>query len=103
MSGANYVVSLFFVRLLAPADYGTFSISFSRFLLLSGVHNAIVLEPLSIIGPKRYASAILPYLRSATIVHLITAGGLSVFVVSVSLLLPLQHRSVAQALQGMAV
>jgi hypothetical protein len=102
VSGANYFVSVFFVRLLSPSDYGAFSISFSLFLLLAGLHNAIVLEPLSVVGPKRYAVAMAPYLRAATIVHLMTAGGLALSVAAMSLLLPAGQHSVAEALQRMA-
>src|SRR5437667_7608851 len=64
MSGSNFAVGLFFARILTPADYGSFSIVFSVFLLLAALHNALVLEPLSVVGPKRYAGVAASYLRT---------------------------------------
>ncbi|MBI9050317.1 MAG: hypothetical protein JEZ00_12920 [Anaerolineaceae bacterium] len=51
-SGTNFFVSLLLARWLSSDDYGTFSVLFSFFLLISGIYVSFLLEPLSIFGSK---------------------------------------------------
>ncbi|MCX6026925.1 MAG: polysaccharide biosynthesis C-terminal domain-containing protein [Chloroflexi bacterium] len=61
-SGSNFILNILLARWLAPSDYGAFAVAYSVFLFLSGFHNAILLEPMSIIGPANYADRLDQYL-----------------------------------------
>jgi O-antigen/teichoic acid export membrane protein len=63
-STANFVMNVLLARWLAPADYGSFSVSWSFCLVFSAFHNAIILEPMSVVGPAEYGSGLRGYLRS---------------------------------------
>ena len=61
-----------------PADvYGAFAVAFAGFLLVSAFHNAILLEPLTVLGPARHAKELLAYFREQMVVHAILVGALS--------------------------
>ncbi len=68
-SAANFILNILLVRWLMPSEYGVFVIAFSVFLFISGFHNALVLEPMSVIGASRYKGQISPYLEKTTIIH----------------------------------
>jgi O-antigen/teichoic acid export membrane protein len=56
-SGANFALQLLLARWLAPSAYGTFAVAFAAFLFLSGFYNALVLEPMSVLGAQREAAS----------------------------------------------
>src|SRR5260370_40120814 len=53
-SGAGFAVNLLLARWLAPESYGAFAVAFAGFLFVSGFHNVLLLEPISVMGPLRY-------------------------------------------------
>src|SRR3972149_2929972 len=61
-SGSNFILNILLARWLASPDYGAFAVAYSVFLFLSGFHNAILLEPMSVIGPANYANRLDDYL-----------------------------------------
>jgi O-antigen/teichoic acid export membrane protein len=63
-STANFVMNILLARWLAPADYGSFSVSWSFCLVFAAFHNAIILEPMSVVGPAEYGSGLPGYMRS---------------------------------------
>ena len=73
VSGANFVLNILLARWFTPAEYGAFAIAFSVFLFLSGFHNALILEPMSVIGPSRYKGQLAKYLEVTIWIH----GGLT--------------------------
>jgi O-antigen/teichoic acid export membrane protein len=68
-SGSNFILNILLARWLLPTDYGAFSVAFSFFLFLSGFHNAILLEPMSVIGPANYAGRMAVYLDRQIHLH----------------------------------
>jgi O-antigen/teichoic acid export membrane protein len=67
LSGANFALSLCYARWLVPDQYGVFAILLAVFLFLSGFHNAMLLEPMSVLGPstenatrRKYIGALIP-------------------------------------------
>jgi O-antigen/teichoic acid export membrane protein len=76
-SGAGFVVNLFLARWLSPSLYGAFAVAFAASLFVSGFHNVLVLEPLSVYGPARHASNLLAYFRVQTRLHFFLVGALS--------------------------
>jgi O-antigen/teichoic acid export membrane protein len=61
-SGSNFILNILLARWLTQQDYGTFSVAFTVVLVLSGFHNAIQLEPMSVIGPADYPGELDEYL-----------------------------------------
>ncbi len=76
-SAAGFGVNIVLARLVAPEIYGAFAVAFAGFLFISGFHNVLLLEPLSVFGPSRYAGRFPQYFRSQLVIHSILVGGLS--------------------------
>lgn len=60
---ANFGLSVYLARVLFPEGYGAFSWAFSVFLVASSVHSALLLEPMSVLGPARHREDLPGYLR----------------------------------------
>lgn len=76
-SGAGFVVNLLLARWMAPETYGAFAVAFAAFVFVSGFHNVLLLEPLSVLGPSRHNGRLPSYLRAQVEVHVLLVGGLS--------------------------
>jgi O-antigen/teichoic acid export membrane protein len=76
-SGAGFAVNLLLARWMAPEVYGAFAVAFAGFLFVSGFHNVLLLEPMSVMGPSRYAGNLRAYFRLQLVVHAILVGALS--------------------------
>jgi O-antigen/teichoic acid export membrane protein len=76
-SGAGFGVNLLLARWMAPEVYGAFAVAFAGFLFMSGFHNVLVLEPMSVLGPSRYSGNLPAYFRAQFAVHVILVGALS--------------------------
>jgi O-antigen/teichoic acid export membrane protein len=62
ISGSNFVLSILLARYLGEDQYGAYALAFSTFVLLSLIHQALVLEPLSVFGPSVYRKSLRHYL-----------------------------------------
>ncbi|MFY9527630.1 MAG: hypothetical protein WBC04_14220 [Candidatus Acidiferrales bacterium] len=62
ISGSNFVLSIILARYLSASQYGTYAMALSTFVLFSLVHQALVLEPMSVLGPSLYRGSIRHYL-----------------------------------------
>ncbi|HLV88236.1 MAG TPA: lipopolysaccharide biosynthesis protein [Candidatus Sulfotelmatobacter sp.] len=51
------MVNVALARTQTKEDYGTFALSYSIFMFLSGLHSAMVLEPFTVYGSGRYQGA----------------------------------------------
>jgi glycosyltransferase involved in cell wall biosynthesis len=56
VSGSNFWLSILLARWLAPEQYGAYALAFSIFFFVSAVHQALLLEPMSVFGPSEYAT-----------------------------------------------
>jgi O-antigen/teichoic acid export membrane protein len=63
-SGSNFILNIILARWLTQQDYGAFSVAFSLVLFFSSFHNAIQLEPMSIIGPANYSEDLDEFLHA---------------------------------------
>lgn len=72
---AALAANLLLARWLAPEAYGAFVLGFSMLLIASTVHGALVLEPMSVLGPSRGDAELRAYLQmQVTKIHLLVVG-----------------------------
>jgi O-antigen/teichoic acid export membrane protein len=69
MSGANLLLNITLARWMVPADYGAFAVAFAFLLVLSGPHSALLIDPLSVVGPRQFAGRYTSYARSLIAMH----------------------------------
>jgi len=69
VAGSGFIVTVLLSRWLAPKDYGAYAVAFSIFLFIAGLHNALVLEPMSVFGPSAYRSSLRAYLAKLVRLH----------------------------------
>ena len=68
-SAAGFGVNVLLSRWTSAPEYGAFAVAFAGYLFLSGFHNVLLLEPLSVMGPARHAANLRPYFRAQLRVH----------------------------------
>jgi O-antigen/teichoic acid export membrane protein len=86
-SGAGFGVNLLLARWMTPKVYGAFAVAFAGFLFVSGFHNVLLLEPLTVLGPSRHAGKLPAYFRAQIKVHGLLVGGLSAAVLLAGVIL----------------
>ena len=74
--GINFVLA----RWLPTHIYGAFAVAFAVYLFVSGFHNVLLLEPLSVLGPARHAQRLPAYFRAQIATHAALVGILAVLV-----------------------
>lgn len=74
---AGLLVNLLLARWLPAQQYGAFALAFALFLFLAGIHNALVLEPISVNGPANYPRNLADYFEAQIWVHLAFSGALA--------------------------
>lgn len=62
ISGSNFAIGILLARWLAPNEYGVYALTFSIFLLLSQIQQALLLEPQSVLGPAEFSRRLPEYL-----------------------------------------
>jgi O-antigen/teichoic acid export membrane protein len=68
-SAAGFAANVLLARWMPPAEYGAFAVAFAGYLFLTLFHNALLLEPLSVIGPARHVARLGEYFRAQMRVH----------------------------------
>jgi O-antigen/teichoic acid export membrane protein len=84
-SAAGFGVNVFLARWVPVEIYGAFAVAFAALLFISGFHNVLLLEPLSIFGPSRYAGRLREYFTTQLVIHTFLAGAFSVAAISAGL------------------
>ncbi len=104
-SGAGFALNLLLAMWLAPSEYGAFAVGFAIFLVLSGLHNAILIEPVSILGPSRHSERLGPYLRRQVVLHFLLTLPTSITVAAIGATLQASAStaSVGRCLVGLGV
>ncbi len=75
---AGLLVSLLLARWLSAQEYGAFALAFALFLFLSALHNALVMEPMSVMGHGSYQPILTDYFEAQIWVHLAFCAVLAV-------------------------
>lgn len=69
VSGGSFLVNVLLARWLDPAGYGAYALGTYSFLLISTLHDALILEPMSVLGPARYSDRLPGYFRTQLRLH----------------------------------
>ena len=59
---SNFVLSVLLARLLAPQEYGAFTVAYVLFWVSSSLHTALLTEPMMVFGPGKYRDQLSEYL-----------------------------------------
>jgi O-antigen/teichoic acid export membrane protein len=101
LSGSNFALNILLARWLSPAEYGVFALAFTVFIFISGFHNALILEPMSVLGSTRFAERLPKYLGNLIWLHFALSGGISALIAFIALVL--QGRTFSGALWAIAL
>ena len=102
ISGSNFVLSILLARYLGAEQYGAYALAFSTFILISLIHQALVLEPLSVFGPSVYRSSLRRYLGLVMWLQLAMGAFFVIAASSVGIFSSLESSLVAMSFAGMA-
>ena len=70
-SAANFILSILLARWLLPSHYGVFSLAFAVYQFGYQAHNALIVEPMSVLGPARMSHRLRDYLRDQIKLHFV--------------------------------
>ena len=76
-SGAGFGVNLLLARWMPAEVYGAFVLAYAGFLFISGFHNVLLLDPMSVMGPSRHAQRLRAYFRAQFLTHMVLVATLS--------------------------
>ena len=69
ISGSNFAISVLLARWMAGEQYGAYALAFSAFILVSQLHQALLLEPMSVYGSSVYRGRLRHYLGTLLWMH----------------------------------
>jgi O-antigen/teichoic acid export membrane protein len=103
-SGSNFALSVLLARWLAPEQYGAYAVALSIFFFVSTVHQALLLEPMSVLATSEYSGRRREYAGAMLWFHV----GFSIFVLAVFgagawLAASAGDRNLSSALAGLAL
>lgn len=62
ISASNFLLGIVLARYLGSEQYGAYALAFSTFVLLSLIHSALAMEPMSVFAPSIYRKTLPEYL-----------------------------------------
>ena len=87
-SGSNFIINVLLARWFSSELYGIFSIVFSIYLFASSFHNALILEPMTILGPANYSENIHAFVVTQIKIHFPFTAAMGLFLVIAGYLFP---------------
>ncbi|MCC6612968.1 MAG: oligosaccharide flippase family protein [Anaerolineae bacterium] len=103
-SGSNFLVSVLLARWMTYDDYGGFTYAYSLFLLLVNFHNALLVEPFTIVGSSQHRFSLRTYTQRVAKLQVYWTLITSVIGLPIGLVLWLAGDAVlGQALLGLAL
>ncbi len=85
ISVAGFGLNVLLARWLRAEAYGAFAVAFAGFLFVSGFHNVLLLEPLTVLGPARHSRRLPEYFREQAAIHALLVGSLAVLTLTVGI------------------
>jgi len=90
--GTIFLVNVFLARFQSKDAYGMFVLTYSVFTLLSGIHNALVLEPFTVYASGQYRKVFTDYFsftfRANTLISLLLVGIVMLVILGLLLFAP---------------
>jgi O-antigen/teichoic acid export membrane protein len=83
-AAVGFAVNIALARWLSADAYGAFAVAFATFLFISGFHNVLLLEPLTVMGPSRHPNRLPTYFREQIVIHVLLVGGLAAVILLAS-------------------
>jgi O-antigen/teichoic acid export membrane protein len=105
ISGSNFAISILLARWFAAEQYGAYALAFAVFILVSQLHQALLLEPMSVYGSSLYRGRLRHYLGTLLWMHAGTVALISTILGAGALAVFFTHHSVslAGALLGVCI
>src|SRR5438552_11188189 len=105
ISGSNFFTGILLARWLSAEQYGAYAFSFSIFLLCASLYQALLLEPMSVLGPSTYFGREREYLGALLWLHGFIGLTITIVLGATALLLRIMtaHGDVVEAMAGLAV
>ncbi len=100
VSGANFGANILLARWLDPAEYGAFAVAFTLFLVASGFHNALLVDPACVLGPARFRDGLSGYFKKLVWLHAAWSAAASLGIAATALAVSVA--SLRRALYGLA-
>jgi O-antigen/teichoic acid export membrane protein len=97
ISGSNFAISILLARWFVAEQYGAYALAFAIFILVSQLHQALLLEPMSVYGSSAYRGKLRHYLGTLLWMHGGTVAVISAILGAVALGVLLTHHSVSLA------
>lgn len=76
----NFFLNIVLARTISNALYGEFAVIFSILLFISGFQNAIITEPMSVLGPAKFGTMLKKYFRQLLVLNSIMLVGISLLI-----------------------
>lgn len=102
-SVANFGLYIFLARRLSSSEYGIFAIAFSIFLFISGLYQAVVLEPMSVLGPAYYNKNLSSYIGGNVWLHIGVTSLFSLVMLMVAMGSVIRHSLFSGSFFGLVV
>jgi O-antigen/teichoic acid export membrane protein len=104
-SGAGFALNLLLARWLASEAYGAFAVAFATLIFLFGFHSALLVEPMSVVGPASYSNRMIPYFLAQLKLHATLVSALSILLLMASAAMARMavHRELVAAMTGSAL
>ena len=105
ISASNFLLGVVLARYLGSDQYGAYALAFSTFVLLSLVHSALAMEPMSVFAPSIYRKTTREYLGLMLWVQIVATGIIVALGGGVGLAFHLsgQHSHLISAFAGIAI
>ena len=102
ISGSGFILHVLLARWLLPDEYGIFAIVFSIFLFLASFHNALILEPMSVLASEHTPEQLRDYITHSIWLHFFLTVVLSILLLFSGFGLMFLHNRMGEPLIGLA-
>ena len=103
LSGSNFAISVVLARWMPVPDYAAYAVALSVFYLLSGIHNALLLEPMTVFGGAGYRIHLGSYEETLLCLHAGLSLLLSLVLIISAGFLPAEVHATRLALWGLSL
>jgi len=76
-SGSMLVLNILLARWTSPEEYGAFAVIFALFLILAGIHNGLIVEPMTVFGAQQEPERLPRFLGQVYILHAVVVLGVA--------------------------